>query len=48
MKLFLDKDKCEITQDINGRVLIVKTDEPVYIEELNAKMQKIKLKIGCK
>lgn len=38
MKLYFDKDNCNIREDINGHVLIIETSEPVYIEELNAKM----------
>ena len=38
MKLYFDKDNCEIREDINGHVIIIETCEPVYIEELNAKM----------
>ena len=38
MTLFFDKEKCRISDDINGRILIIETDEPVYIEELGDKM----------
>ena len=38
MTLFFDKEKCKISEDINGRVLIIETDEPVYIEELGRRM----------
>lgn len=38
MKLYFDKENCEFREDVNGRVLIVETTNPVYIEELSAKM----------
>ena len=38
MKLYFDKSTCNIQEDINGYVLIIETSEPIYIEELNAKM----------
>ena len=38
MTLFFDKEKCKISEDINGRVLIIETEEPIYIEEIKAKM----------
>ena len=38
MKLYFDKANCNIKEDINGHVLIIETSEPVYIEELTAKM----------
>lgn len=38
MKIFIDKDQCEITNSINGRVAIIETHGPIYIEEINAKM----------
>lgn len=38
MKLFFDKITSKVSEDINGRVMIIETDGPVYIEELKAKM----------
>ena len=36
MKLYINKDKCHITEDINGSVIIVETYEPVLIEEYSS------------
>lgn len=38
MKLYFDKLNCSVSEDINGRVIIIETEEPVYIEELGDKM----------
>lgn len=36
MKLYLNKIKCDIYEDINGHVLIVETDWPVLVEEIGS------------
>lgn len=38
MKLYFDKLNCSVSEDINGRVIIIETEGPVYIEELGDKM----------
>ena len=38
MKLYLKKSDCTFRDSVNGEVLEVETNEPLYIEELSAKM----------
>ena len=37
MTFYFDKSKCDIRDSTSGRVLIVSTTEPVYMEEMKAK-----------
>ena len=33
MKFIIEKDKCEISESLNGRALVIETYDPVYLED---------------
>ena len=39
MKLYIKTSLCEIAESVNGEVMIIETDNPIYLEDGDCKME---------